>query len=187
MLFRTPDDQLMERVGKGDDSAFRSLFDRHGARVLGYCRRFMGDTFRGEDMAQATWMKVIKAAPSYRGEDKFLSWVLMVARNTCLSEIRLSIQSAEVFLADQEFEDSAVERDSFENQVSQRETLDELKEKIEALPDAQRIVLTLWMSDELSYEQIAGELKISLPAVKSLLFRARKSLEKVMRDQHEMV
>lgn len=96
MLFNTTDDELMVRVASGDSRAFRGLFDRYGARLLGYCRRFMGSPTRGEDMAQDVWVKVVKAAPSYRGEGKFVSWLLSLARNTCLGELRRYSEKFEV-------------------------------------------------------------------------------------------
>lgn len=64
--------------------------------------------------------------------------------------------------------------------MEEKQNLKLLKEKIEALPQSQRVVLTMAMSENLTYEQIATELDLSVPAVKSLLFRARQSLQKAM-------
>lgn len=183
MFFQATDDQLMERVAKGDSKAFQGLFDRYGARLLGYCRRFMGDSTRGEDMAQDVWMKVIKAASGYRAEGKFLAWLLSTARNTCLSEMRRASGKFEVPSEDIEEQNEmpAASAHDFEMLMDQKHNLDLVKRKIEALPQAQRLVLTMAMSEDLSYEQIAKELELSLAAVKSLLFRARQTLLKSVR------
>jgi len=182
VLFKTSDDELMVRLATGDPSAFRSLFDRHGTRLLGYCSRFMGDTTRGEDMAQDVWMKAIRSAPQYRAEGKFVGWLLSLARNTCLSEMRK--HSGKIELPSEHIEeiaDSTIDRESIALELDRQKSVERLKRKIEALPTAQRISLVLWMSDEQTYEQIAAQMEISVPAVKSLLFRARQSLEKAMR------
>lgn len=180
MFGQSSDDELMAAVATGSDSAFRRLFDRHGAAVLGYCRRLMGDSTRGEDMAQNTWMKIVRAAPSYRGEGKFKGWMLSIARHTCFSEMRL--QSSQLELPTEEIGEvdngiEAGERESVEDMLSRHQSVAAVKKLIDALPDSQRVALMLWMSEELSYSEIALAMKLSEAAVKSLLFRARQSLD----------
>jgi RNA polymerase sigma-70 factor (ECF subfamily) len=177
MFANSSDDDLMARVALGDSGAFRSLFDRHSPRLLGFCRRFMGATDRGEDMAQDIWVKVVRAAPSYRGENKFGGWLMSIARHVCLDELR---KHATKFEVPSEMDDVSSESTiPLEEQIDQQEKVDELKRHIEALPASQRVVLVLSMN-EIAYEQIAEELDLTLAAVKSLLFRARQSLQKAM-------
>lgn len=135
-------------------------------------------------MAQNVWMKVVRSAPSYRGEEKFAAWLMSLARNTCLSEMRRHSGKFEVPSEDAaEQADLSVDSAAFEQQVGQQDNLDAIKRKIEALPKAQRVVLTMIMTENLSYEQIAKELEMTVPAIKSLLFRARKSLQKAVRTE----
>lgn len=176
------DDELMLRIASGNSKAFRQLFDRHGSRLLGYCSRFMGGKSKGEDVAQEVWMKVIRAAQSYRGEGKFLSWLLMIARTSCLSELRKGSAFEEI----QDLEEPAEAQTPVDQQLEKSQDLMRLKKSIDELPDAQRVVLTFWMVHESSYEDIARETALSVAAVKSLLFRARQTLEKKLKGEfHE--
>ena len=172
----------MQSVATGSDSAFRRLFDRHGARVLGYCRRLMGDAARGEDMAQNTWIKVIRASASYQGQGQFTAWLLSVARHTCLSEMRLQRHQVEISTDDiTAYESVDLNKASVEDFMSQQESITELKHLVDRLPTAQRLALTLWLSEDFTYEQIAQELETSEAAVKALLFRARQSLQTTLK------
>lgn len=182
MLFEPADDDaLMKQIALGNQKAFRQLFDRHASRVLGYCTRFMGGGAKGEDATQEVWMKVVRAAPSYQGEGKFLGWLLTIARTTCLSELRGNGGLEELVATDEVIE-VADDRESLENQMMNAQNLQQLKRQIEALPEAQRAVLILWMSHEASYDDICRDTGLSLATVKSLLFRARQTLEKCIKD-----
>lgn len=182
MIFNSSDDELMKSVAEGSDSAFRRLFDRHTSRVLGLCGRFFGDRSRGEDMAQEVWMKVIRAAPSYKGKGKFVSWLMTIARMTCLSALRSETGTRETeFLDTVDADQAEFDRESIEEVMIREDSVSEIRAKVDALPQGQRVVLTIWMSGESSYEDIAGELGLSVSSVKSLLFRAKQNLEKELR------
>lgn len=169
----------MAEIAAGRQAAFRELFDRHGSLVLGYCRRMLGDIHRAEDVAQEAWMKIIRASAGYKAEGKFRAWLLTIARTSCLSELRGQRDFTEI---DQTIESQIPDpgKDSFEA-IASRQSVTRLKKEIDALPANQRAVLVMWMSNDLSYEEIASELAISVASVKSLLFRARQNLEKSVR------
>lgn len=80
-----------------------------------------------------------------------------------------------------ESETPDLERESVEEVLMRGQTVAELKAKIDELPESQRVVLTIWMSGEASYDEMARELGITVSSVKSLLFRAKQSLEKELR------
>jgi RNA polymerase sigma-70 factor (ECF subfamily) len=179
LVFSASDDELMQSVARGDQSAFSRLFERHASRVLGYCSRFMGDSTRGEDMAQDTWMKVVRAAPQYRSEGKCLSWILGIARNTCLSEMRRNGPQTQMDGGNEDVAD--MNSSDLQSQLERQAQVTELKKHIENLPDTQRAALIMWVADELSYDEIASQLDLTVASVKSLLFRARQSLEQAMK------
>jgi len=185
LLFSQTDDELMEKIAKGHSASFRSLFDRHSPRLLGYCSRFMGEKIKAEDVVQEVWMKVVRSAPSYRSEKKFISWLLMIARTTCLSELRKksAFESIDLFENINDGDDTPLA----DEQMATAQDLVLLKKSIDELPDAQRVVLTFWMVHESSYEEIAQETTLTVASVKSLLFRARQTLEKKLKGgTHEM-
>src|SRR5690348_7370901 len=82
------DGELMKQIALGKATAFRELFTRHGSLVLGYSRRIVRETPLAEDVSQEVWIKVVRAAPSYRDQGIFKSWLLKIVRNTALTQLR---------------------------------------------------------------------------------------------------
>lgn len=169
------DDELMRLIAKGDDEAFDTLFRRHSARVLGYGRSILGSLSLAEDVSQDVWIKVVKMAPSYQTQNTFRAWVTTITRNSCLDILRA--RSTDVPL-DNATADGLVdvERASIVEIMTAAADINAVRAAIAELPDSQRACLALWMTEELSYEEIARQLDLSLSSVKSLLFRARETL-----------
>ena len=132
-------------------------------------------------MAQEVWLKVVRASPGYRPEGKFTAWLMTVTRTSCLSAVRNNANEEVAFDEGAEADIPDSDRETVEERMTHDQTLAELKAKLDSLPDSQRTVLTMWITEDLSYEEIGRELKISASSVKSLLFRARQNLEKGMR------
>src|SRR5579872_730846 len=82
------DDELMKKIAKGDERAFKALFDRHSGKIFGYARRLMGDPDKAEDVSQEVWMKIVKVAPSYKPTSHFIAWVFTIVRNTSFNSLR---------------------------------------------------------------------------------------------------
>lgn len=169
------DDELMAKIATGCSKSFALLFEAYGSLVLGYATRLMKDRNIAEDMAQEVWVKVAKAAPTYQAQGQFKAWLLTLTRNLCFNKIKADGRL-------QFFEDTSVlqeEQDltqNFETQMLFEFNMARIKKGMDELPDNQRISLTLLVTEELSYEQIADHLQISVSATKSLIHRARKNL-----------
>jgi RNA polymerase sigma-70 factor (ECF subfamily) len=182
------DDQLMLGLSGKDQRvanlAFRALFDRHSAKLLGFCTRMMGDRNRGEDMAQEVWLQLVTRSSQYEGQEKFVAWLFTLGRNRCLSELRATKKWRESISDAAEIE-SLVDFDqaSVENVLSIHEDQNFLKQQIDLLPSAQRAALVMWMTQECSYEEVAKELNVTLSAAKATLFRAKQNLEKSLRQK----
>lgn len=171
------DGELMSALAKGNQSAFRELFQRHGSSVMGFSRRLLGSLEAAEEISQETWIRVVKSAEDYQDRGTFRAYVFTIARRLSLNWLRK--QNRLVNFEPDEWESQAApETDRLEWQFIERIELARLKSTFEALPENQRVALTLWLSEDLSYEQIANQLGLSVSAIKSLLFRARQTLEK---------
>ena len=171
------DGDLMMAIAKGDRKAFTELFDRHGQLVLGYARRLLSDSSLAEDASQETWIRVVRASARYEEKMKFRSWLLRIVRN-CSLDI---LENRKSFHQSLDNNDAAEEFSGFEAEKLNDERLAEIKAAIDRLPDAQRVVITIWIAEESSYEQMAQDLKTSVSAIKSLLFRAKRNLEIILR------
>jgi RNA polymerase sigma-70 factor, ECF subfamily len=180
----SPDDdediRLMRLVGDGDTTAFEQLIERHQNLVAGTVARMLGSNSDVEDIAQQVFIRVWKSASRYVPRAKFTTWLLKITRNLVFNELRRSKRHAHTPIQpDPEGEELPVKDvTTLSPDASLLET--ELQNQIEAailsLPESQRMALILRRYEELSYEQIAEVLDYSVPAVKSLLFRARTEL-----------
>jgi RNA polymerase sigma-70 factor (ECF subfamily) len=172
------DEELMRLVASGDEKAFRSLVERHQNLVVGTVARMVGPT-DAEDIAQQVFLNVWKSAPRWRPEARFTTWLLTITKRLVFNESR---RRSRAKLVPQSHEEREMPDYPDGRQSPDRSLLDEeLNRAIEAalasLPEKERLAVVLRRYEELPYEEIAVVLGCTLPAVKSLLFRARNSLK----------
>jgi len=174
------DVRLMRLVGSGDTQAFEELVERHQSLVAGTVARMLGSNSEVEDIAQQVFIRVWKSAGRYTPRAKFTTWLLKITRNLVFNELRRTRRRAQVPI---QTESEAAEiplKDETSPMPDASLLENELQEAIEKaiteLPERQRMALILRRYEELNYEQIAEILDLSVPAVKSVLFRARTEL-----------
>jgi RNA polymerase sigma-70 factor (ECF subfamily) len=177
---------LMARVGAGDHAAFRALVERHQDAVVGTVAKMLGNPSDAEDIAQQVFIRVWRHAAQYRPDAKFTTYLFTIARNLVFNETRRRSRRKEVS-ADEREESShlqvaADESTNPDSEMLRAELQQAVDRAINALPEVQRMAVVLRRYEQMPYEQIAGVLKLSLPAVKSLLFRARTTLREALRD-----
>ncbi|MDQ6655021.1 MAG: sigma-70 family RNA polymerase sigma factor [Verrucomicrobiota bacterium] len=174
------DVRLMHLSGTGDMAAFERLVERHQALVAGTIGRMLGDNSDVEDLAQQVFVRVWKSAARYEARAKFTTWLLTITRNLVFNEVRRRKRHTTRPLQTEPGGEEMQLKD--ERALSPGESLleGELQREVEKaigeLPETQRMAVVLRRYEELSYEEIADVLDQSVPAVKSLLFRARAQL-----------
>ena len=173
------DVELMRLAGGGDERAFEELVERHQNLVIGTVAKMLGGAEGAEDIAQQVFGRVWQSAPRYRPDAKFTTWLLTIVRNLVFNESRRRRRG---FFQPFENDDGSVPdirdvsvRDAAA-QLDERELGEAVDAAIAALPEAQRLAIILRRFEDMPYEEIAEVLKTSVPAVKSLLFRAREDL-----------
>src|SRR5436190_2369209 len=172
--------RLMRLVGEGDTGAFEELVEKHQALVAGTIGRMLGSNSDVEDIAQQVFIRVWKSARRYVPRAKFTTWLLKITRNLVFNELRRTKRRAQLPLESQASADEPALKDE-SNPAPDASLLEvELRKAIEEaimhLPGTQRMAMVLRRYEQLSYEQIAEVLDLSVPAVKSVLFRARTEL-----------
>ena len=183
------DVRLMRLVAGGDTGAFEQLVERHQALVAGTVARMLGSNSDVEDIAQQVFIRVWKSAGRYVARAKFTTWLLKITRNLVFNEMRrakrhphmpvqIEPEAEEIPLKDE----AAASPDA---KLLQSELQQAIENAITLLPETQRMALVLRRYEELSYEEIADVLDLSVPAVKSLLFRARTELRERLRNYLE--
>jgi RNA polymerase sigma-70 factor, ECF subfamily len=189
---RSDDDEdvrLMRLVGKGDTAAFEELIERHQALVAGTVARMLGSNSDVEDIAQQVFVRVWKSAGRYVARAKFTTWLLKITRNLVFNELRRTKRHPHVPVHGEAQSEAPPLRDESSQAPDAALLESELQQAIEnaitILPETQRMALVLRRYEDLSYEQIAETLDLSVPAVKSLLFRARTELRERLKDYLE--
>lgn len=171
------DEALLTRSAGGDAAAFDQLVGRHAASVLRMIRYRVDDAAAAEDVLQQTFLAAWRSAPSFRGEARVKTWLFTIARNTAA---RVRDRAQRVPLADVPLETLGVEAgwgsEDPETIALAAERHDLLRVAFASLDDEAREVLTLRDLEELSGDDTAALLGVSLAAMKSRLHRARMTL-----------
>jgi RNA polymerase sigma-70 factor (ECF subfamily) len=180
------DVRLMGLVAGGDTVAFETLVERHQALVAGTIARMLGSNSDVEDIAQQVFIRVWKSAARYVARAKFTTWLLKITRNLVFNEMRRAKRHPHVPVQiDPEAEELPLKDEITappDATLLQEELQGKIDDAIAQLPDTQRMALVLRRYQELSYEEIAEVLDLSVPAIKSLLFRARTELRERLQD-----
>ena len=175
------DAELMVRVREGDDASFALLLDKHRAQVVNFMHRMVQNRAVAEELAQDVFLRVYRSRQSYEPTAKFTTWLFRIATHLALNAIRDSKKwKGQESLTRGLKEGVARQMPDREPNVEQKLVGDvrvtEIRQAIEALPEKQRMAVLMHKYEGLEYAQIAGALRCSESAVKSLLFRAYEAL-----------
>jgi len=176
---------LMAGIRMGDHLAFRQLVERHQHAVIGTVAKMLGNPSDAEDIAQQVFLRIWRNAKHYRPDAKFTTYIFTITRNLVFNETRRRGRKKEVSSDEREEHSKHLLEDHSDHQPDAELLQAELQQAVDAaiaaLPETQRMAVVLRRYDQLSYEEIATVLSLSVPAVKSLLFRARTSLRETLR------
>ena len=174
---------LLLRARAGDDNAFTELLTRYERKILRLAKNITQNDEDAEDVLQETFLKAYSHLDRFKGDSKFYTWIVRIAVNEALMKLRKRKSDKTVPL-DQEVDtgedfiprEIAVWDENPEKTYSRDEIRDILDKAVEALPPIFRSVFVLRDIEDLSTEETADALGISIPAVKSRLLRARLQL-----------
>ena len=179
------DIEWMRRVAQGDMRAFESLVEAHQTRVVGTVAKMLGDDTDAEDIAQQVFIRVWKSAARYQPTAKFTTWLFKITRNLVFNELRRRKRHPATPLEHEEEEHhfQAADQSTMAPDASMldAEMQNAIQAAIDSLPEAQRMAVVLRRYEDMPYEEIGEVLGLSVPAVKSVLFRARAELREKLR------
>ena len=186
------DKTLLENISRGDESALEELVSGFQSRIINllyrYTRRSRQDA---EELAQDVFVKVWNSAGSFRGGSAVSTWIYRIAINLAINHTKkkkLPVFSTDGYMASQA---GGIRREFAVQEPSQQETLinkdrkEIIEHSMEKLPPSQKTALILSRYEGRSYSEISGIMKVSIPAVESLLFKAKRKLRTVLLPYRE--
>jgi RNA polymerase sigma-70 factor, ECF subfamily len=184
------DVDAMLRVKTGDESAFAYLVQKYRRPMVGFMYRLCHNPSTAEELAQEVFLRVYRSRTSYEPSAKFTTWLYRIATNLAVNHARDSRHerpenTVRLDEPDQETgntPDLADDSLSVEEQILKRERLAAIRSKVNALPERQRVAVIMHKYQQMDYRQIAGVLKLSESATKSLLFRAYETLREQLKE-----
>ncbi len=175
---------LMELVRDGDLLAFERLVELHQRAVIGTVAKMLGNPSEAEDIAQQVFIRVWKSASRYEAQAKFTTWLFTITRNLVFNEVRRRQRKPTVSVDEREESTHRTVEDTQasapDDEMLHAELEEAVDRAIQSLPEKQRMAVILRRYEEMPYEDIAKVLSMSVPAVKSLLFRARTQLKETL-------
>ena len=180
---------LVDASRSGDASAFNELVQRYERKIYRLAKHITQNDEDAEDVLQEAFMKAYTHLDSFQGDSKFYTWLVRIAVNEALMKLRkrksdktVSLDEPQDTGEDLVTREIAVWDDDPEKKYSREELAEILDEAVQSLKPSFRTVFVLRDIEELSTEDTAQALGISIPAVKSRLLRARLQLrEKLTR------
>jgi RNA polymerase sigma-70 factor (ECF subfamily) len=152
---------LIRRVQQGDRSAFDLLVVKYQHKIIKLIMRYVRDPSEALDVAQEAFLKAYRAAPSFRGDSAFYTWLYRIAINTAKNQ-----------LADLR------DLDTPEGLAQSDEIRDAVNRAIRNLPEELRTAILLREIEGLSYEEIAQTMECPVGTVRSRIFRAREAIDR---------
>lgn len=186
---------LIQRAQRGDTNAFGTLVASYEKFIFNVACKMFSNSEDAADVAQEALIKAYKNIDKFDFNSSFSTWIYRITVNACIDEMRKR-KGRESISIDAEDEESGlvlqIEDASLgaEETVIQNETVSEVRTAIEKLSEEHKTVIILRDLQDMTYEQVAQTLDVSVGTVKSRLARARKSLKDIIlkdREQKENI
>ena len=174
----------MALAARGDRAAFRRLVEKHQGPVTNFLHHLVADQGQAEELAQDVFLRVFRAAPRYRPDARFTTWLYRIATNLALNALRgrkrrptVPLDRRDLIERGGEGRSATAPREARPDEALERgELIRMVGRAVRSLPERQRIAVVLHRCEGLSYQAIAEVTKSSPDAVDALLRRAKETL-----------
>jgi RNA polymerase sigma-70 factor (ECF subfamily) len=177
-----PDFEIVARVRKGETDAFEELVRKHGRRVYRSLLGIVGSPQDAEDALQDAFFKAFQHLPHFEGRSKFSTWLVRIAINTGLQRVRSRKEFDRIDEDDEEFRPRNIQAwtETPEDFYSREELRRLVETEVMKLPVKYRVALILRDLEEVSTEEAAAALGLSIPGLKARVLRGRLMLRESM-------
>jgi RNA polymerase sigma-70 factor (ECF subfamily) len=175
-------EELISRARSGDDEAFRLIFGRYGRPIISFIYDMVGRRELAEELTQETFVRAYKNLNALRDDTKLSTWLFGIAKNVARESLRYKHRETDRI----GFDDDRVLELSDGKQPPDRQLLDKelngvIQDALGALDEDKRLVFTLKIFQQRSYEEIAEITGFSIPKLKTDLHRARTEMRRRIR------
>lgn len=193
-LFSMDDAITIPALQEGDEDAFRDIVAMYQDRVYNTCLGFLPTRQEAEDAAQEVFIEVFRSINNFRGEATLSTWIYRIAVTKSLLELRKKrrLKRFAHFIpwavGQDDPMDSLADPDAHNHPLAQledKERAETLYAALGSLAESQRVAFTLHKIEGLSYEEIAAIMDASIPAIESLIHRAKTNLRKKLSDYYQ--
>jgi RNA polymerase sigma-70 factor, ECF subfamily len=184
--------ELIDNLKNGNDETFRSVVDKYQKFVLNSCYRLVNNRETAEDLTQEVFIEVYRSINVFRSDSKFSTWIYRIAISKSLDYMKHQKRKKRFAILRSLFgENEQEEQIPASNNLTPSALLENedrikiLARALESLPENQRIAFTLSKYDEMSYNEIAEILGITISSVESLIHRAKNNLKKKLYNYYK--
>ncbi len=174
-------EDLIARVRRGDDEAFRLIFERYARPIISFIYDMVGERGLAEELTQETFVRAYKNIHALRDETKLSTWLFGIAKNVARESLRSRrALDRNVNLDDQDVMELRDKSLAPDGQLLDKELSCTIRDALAQLDEDKRLVFTLKVLQQQSYEQIAGITGFSIPKLKTDLHRARAEMRRLL-------
>ena len=175
------DSLLIEKAKEGNEGAFNFLMNKYYPRVYASLFSFTKSKEDSEDLAQQTFVKVWQQIQSFRGDSAFFTWVYRIAINLAKNYVASSgYKKQKVNSSIDQLEIDISSNENIESMLIHSQSIEDIRDFINTMPEALKTAFTLRESDGKSYEEISIITETPIGTVRSRIFRARESIVEYM-------
>jgi RNA polymerase sigma-70 factor (ECF subfamily) len=182
---KTDESYLIEKLIQGDEKAFKSLFDLYKTKVYNTAAGFLTSESEAEDITQEVFIQVFRSIKHFKEKSQLSTWIYRITITKCLDQLRKKKTKKHFAFFTDIFEKNDKEKkETFVNyehpgvETDKKELSVRLFKEIDKLPENQRIAFVLNKVEQLGYREISEIMDTSVPAVESLISRAKVNLKK---------
>lgn len=167
------ENELIAGCQKQDSKIQNIVYKTYAPKVFGICKRYMKDRERSEEMAMNTFLTVFQKTNQFKSEGSFEGWILRIAVNSCLMELRKKTNFENEYQLDNL-------QSTIENEVLDNLDENDIEKMLQILPEGARIIFNLYVMEGYKHLEIAEKLNISEGTSKSQLNYAKEKLKKIV-------
>lgn len=175
-------DELTEKLKSGSEAAFRRLVEENMDRIVNTCFGFLQNRQDAEDVAQNVFIQAYKSIHKFRGDSQLSTWLYRIAVNQSLNYLkskkrRQIFQSLDNILTGKKREIADTQH-TYSESMEKEDQINLLHAMVRKLPENQKIAITLNKFEDLSYQEVAEIMDMSVSAVTALINRGKNNLKK---------